>query len=193
MGLPSRNQIYIIGAGLAGRTLTHEIGEKEIFGKVVALLDDDPAKIGTKLDSIPILGPIEVILSLLNTTPNDEALIAIPSGTREQISRIYGLLRNAGFSRIRILPSLSQILFGDAHLIQAREINPEDLLPRIPVKISLKESLSYVRSRRVLVTGAGGSIGSELARQLLYGGAERLYLFALIDYSYSALERLVSV
>jgi len=74
------------------------------------------------------------------------------------------------------LPGISQIVEGDAHFIQTRSIDLQDLLGRKPVTINLKESLSYVRGKRVLVTGAGGSIGSELCRQLLSGGASRLYL-----------------
>ena len=99
------------------------------------------------------------------------------------------MLRRAGFSRVRIVPQLSQVLDGTAHLIQAREIDPEDFLARNPVKVDLRKSLAYVRGRRVLVTGAGGSIGSELCRQLLEGGAERLYLFGHGENSLYEIER----
>ncbi|MGO9309519.1 MAG: polysaccharide biosynthesis protein [Spirochaetia bacterium] len=173
----SRNSIYIVGAGFTGTTIAAEILAKRIFGRVVAFLDDDPAKIGTRVDDIPVLGPIEAAARVIRTTPADEAIIAIPSATREQLARIYATLRRAKFARIRIVPRISQILDGEAHLIQAREIDPEDFLARSPVRVNLRRSLSYVRGKRVLVTGAGGSIGSELCRQLLEGGAERLYLF----------------
>jgi FlaA1/EpsC-like NDP-sugar epimerase len=109
--------------------------------------------------------------------PNDEALIAIPSASPETLRAIFTVLKEAGFSRIRLLPGIAQILEGTAHLIQARDIDPQDLLGRAPVAINLKSSLAYLRGKRVLITGAGGSIGSELARQLLSGGAERIYLF----------------
>ncbi|MFO7782064.1 MAG: polysaccharide biosynthesis protein, partial [Spirochaetia bacterium] len=115
--------------------------------------------------------------SLVEKRPADEALIAIPSASHEKLRSIYDILERAGFSRIRILPGVSQMMEGDAHFIQTREVDPQDLLGRTPAKIGLKESLSYLRGRRVLITGAGGSIGSELSRQLLSGGAERLYLF----------------
>jgi len=173
----SKNKIYIIGAGLTGLTIAREIEAKGIFGTVVAFLDDDPAKIGTSLNGIPVLGPLEEVIDLLKSTPANEAIIAMPAATREQLRRVYNTLKKAEFSRIRILPGIPQILDDQPRLIQAREIDPEDLLTRKAVKISLKESLSYVRRKRVLVTGAGGSIGSELCRQLLSGGAERLYLF----------------
>ncbi|MFO8065060.1 MAG: polysaccharide biosynthesis protein [Spirochaetota bacterium] len=172
-----RSRIYIIGAGFAGISIARDILEKRFPAEVVAFLDDDRAKIGTRVDGVPVLGPIDAAASLVEKRPADEALIAIPSAPREKLRSIYNVLETAGFSRIRILPSISQIMDGDAHFIQTREIDPQDLLGRTPAKIGLRESLSYLRGKRVLITGAGGSIGSELARQLLSGGAERLYLF----------------
>jgi FlaA1/EpsC-like NDP-sugar epimerase len=108
--------------------------------------------------------------------PADEAIIAIPNAGREYLKELYTILKKAGFQQIRILPGISQIIEGDAHLIQTRSIDLQDLLGRNPVTIKLKQSLSYLRGKRVLVTGAGGSIGSELCRQLLSGGVARLYL-----------------
>jgi len=169
--------IYIIGAGFAGSTIAHEISKKEIFGKVLAYLDDDEKKIGTKIDGIPVLGPIEESVKLIRITAEDEALIAIPTIDSERLHQIYLALKTAGFSKIKILPTVSQIVDGSAHLVQTREINPQDLLARTPIKIPLKSSLAYLSGKRVLITGAGGSIGSEIARQLLSGGASRLYLF----------------
>ncbi|MDR3162023.1 MAG: polysaccharide biosynthesis protein [Spirochaetaceae bacterium] len=169
-------RLYIIGAGFAGQTLAREIKAKAIFGKVVAFLDDDPEKIGRKIEGIPVLGPIQDVAQLLRMKAADEAIIAIPSASREYLKKLYGILKRAGFARIRILPGISQIVEGDAHLIQTRSIDPQDLLGRTPVTVNLKESLAYLRGKRVLVTGAGGSIGSELCRQLLSGGASRLYL-----------------
>jgi FlaA1/EpsC-like NDP-sugar epimerase len=173
----SETNIYIIGAGIAGTMLSREIREKGIFGNVIAFLDDDAGKIGKLIDGIPVLGPIRQIARLVRLGVKDEALIAIPSASPETLRDIFAVLKDAGFSRIRLLPNISQILEGKAHLIQTREIDPQDLLGRAPIAISLKESLSYLRGKRVLITGAGGSIGSELARQLLSGGAERIYLF----------------
>ncbi|MDR2596363.1 MAG: polysaccharide biosynthesis protein, partial [Treponema sp.] len=170
-------RLYIIGAGFAGRTLAVEITSKAIFGEVVAFLDDDSEKIGKRIDGIPVLGPIKDVALLLRTNPADEAIIAMPSAGTEQLKELYTILKKANFQKIRILPGISQIVDGDAHFIQTRSIDLQDLLGRNPVTINLRESLSYVRGKRVLVTGAGGSIGSELCRQLLSGGASRLYLF----------------
>lgn len=177
MSLKNEKNLYIIGAGFAGQTIADDIKRKKIFGKVGAFLDDDPKIIGTQIEGIPVLGPIENIAAVLRCKSQDEAIIAIPSAPVEKIRGIYELLKNCGFKNIRILPGISQVVTGSAHLVQTREIDPLDILGRTPVTISLKESLKYLRGKRVLITGAGGSIGSEICRQLLSGGAERLYLF----------------
>ncbi len=166
-------KIFIVGAGFSGRTIAREIGSRHVPGEVVAFLDDDREKIGTTLEGIPVLGPIEACAGILNTTFADEVLIAIPSATRKQLKNIYDALSRAHFSRIRLLPAVSQIVNDTAHLVQARDIDPQDLLGRNPVSIDLRESLSYVRGRRVLVTGAGGSIGSELCRPTGADGTAR--------------------
>lgn len=170
------NRIYIVGAGQFGRSIAREISENSVIGDVIAFLDDDREKIGTLVDGIPVLGPVNACAGILDRGHDSEALIAIPSASRKQLNKIYEALKKAEFDRIRILPSVSQLVSADPHFVQARDMDPQDLLGREPVLIDLKESLSYVRGKRVLVTGAGGSIGSELSRQLLYGGAERLYL-----------------
>ena len=213
MAHPARRNIYIIGAGFTGVTLAAEIRAKKVFGQVAAFLDDDPGKIGTRIDGVAVLGPIDAVAEILKTAPAqgqgrpeagarmdalapaqgqgrpeagarmdalapaDEAIVAIPSASRAQLSRIFTLLKRAKFAKIRIVPQISQIVDGDVHLIQARDLDPEDLLAREPVRINLRKSLAYLRGKRVLITGAGGSIGSELCRQLLEGGVERMYLF----------------
>ncbi|MFP3043026.1 polysaccharide biosynthesis protein [Treponema primitia] len=177
MDTQKTGRLYIIGAGFAGQALANEIKTKAIFGEVVAFLDDNPDTIGRKIDGIPVLGPIKDVARLLRMNPADEAIIAMPGASREYLKEIYGILKRAGFMRIRILPGMSQSVEDDAHLIQTRSIDPQDLLGRTPVAVNLKQSLAYLRGKRVLVTGAGGSIGSELCRQLLSGGVSRLYLF----------------
>ena len=170
-------RLYIIGAGFAGRSLAIQIMSKAIFGEVVAFLDDDPEKIGRLVEGVPVLGPIRDVAKLLRMNPADEAIIAIPGASREYIKELYSILKKAGFEKISILPGISQIIEGDAHLVQTRSIDPQDLLGRTPVAIQLKQSLAYLRGKRVLVTGAGGSVGSEICRQLLSAGALRIYLF----------------
>ena len=174
---PENSRIYILGAGFAGRAIARDIREKSALGSIVAFLDDDPAKVGRRIEGVPVLGPIRDVARLLARTPADEAIIAIPSASRDLLRELYFLLKETGFSRIRIVPDVAQVVEGDAHLVQAREIDPQDLLGRSPVAIGLRKSLAWLSGRRVIVTGAGGSIGSEIARQLLSAGVERLYLF----------------
>lgn len=163
----------IVGAGFAGAALAREILQKMPDRRLEAFWDDDPAKVGSLVEGIPVKGPIA---EAARGGGVDEALIAVPSATKNQLRTIWKALVDAGIPRIRILPALSQLV-GEAHLVLTREIDPQDLLGRNPVHINLKESLGYLRGKRVMITGAGGSIGSELARQLLSGGAERLYLY----------------
>ena len=177
MKTPQKNRICIIGAGFAGREIASEINRKGIYGKVVAFLTDDGASVGSEIDGIPVFSPVSVVAEVKHDLGIEEAIIALTDSTRDELARIYSLLKQADFQSIKILPRASQIVDGDAHLIQTRNVDLQDLLRRNPLVIPLRKSLQYLRGRRVLITGAGGSIGGELARQLLSGGAQRLYLF----------------
>ena len=137
--------LYIIGAGFAGQMLAEEIARKKIFGNVIAFLDDDQQLIGTHIDGIPVLGPINTMTPLLRRQDNDEAIIAILTASGERLKEIFNVLRARGFSKIKILPAISQIVEGSAHLVQTRDIDPLDILGRTPVTISLKKSLAYLR------------------------------------------------
>ena len=99
--------LYIIGAGFAGQMLAEEIARKKIFGNVIAFLDDDQQLIGTHIDGIPVLGPINTMTPLLRRQDNDEAIIAIPTASSERLKEIFNVLRARGFSKIKILPAIS--------------------------------------------------------------------------------------
>ena len=174
----STQRITIVGAGQAGIAIASEIRAKGIFGRVVAFLDDDPDKIGRRIQGIPIMGPIAEVVAVLNATPDDEAIIAIPAATREQL-RTH--LRPAAPAPISPASASSRASRRSSTATptssQPARSTPRTCCRRDPVTVSLRESLAYLRGKRVLITGAGGSIGSELARQLLSGGAQRLYLF----------------
>lgn len=171
------NRIIIIGAGFSGQAIAKEIMKNSAHGKVIAFIDDDKDKIGTSIDDIPVFGPINIISTLFDGLKGDDALIAIPSLTHKELKRIVKIVKTAAFKRIRIVPSVSQIVSGDAHLVQTRELDPQDFLGRTPIHIDLKKTLKFLHNKRIVITGAGGSIGSELSQQLLMAGAERIYLF----------------
>ncbi len=176
MNTPERKRIVIIGAGSAGKEIASEMERKPVLGQPVGFIDDDPAKIGSEENGIPVFGPIADAKEIIAGLNPDEVILAIPSLPKHRFKEIYALIRRCGTAELKFLPTVSQIISGDARLILTRNINVEDLLGRTPVTIPLQESLQYLHGKRVLITGAGGSIGSELTRQLLYGGAQRLYL-----------------
>ena len=141
MSPQNEKYIYIIGAGFAGQMIAEEIKRKKIFGEISAFIDDDPSLIGKEIDGVPVLGPLNHFISFLRQSDRDEAIIAMPTATTDRIKEVYSTLSNCGFTRIKILPAISQIIDGNAHLVQAREIDPLDILGRTPVTITLKESL----------------------------------------------------
>lgn len=176
MKTPERKRIIIIGAGSAGKEIAAETDRKPVLGQTVCFIDDDTRKIGTQWNGIPVYGPIARTKDIIRDNAAEEVILAIPSLPKHRFREIYALIQRCGIPELKFLPTVSQIISGDARLILTRNINVEDLLGRTPVTIPLQESLRYLHGKRVLITGAGGSIGSELTRQLLYGGAQRLYL-----------------
>ena len=170
------SRLFIIGAGFAGCAIAREILQKKSAKKVAAFIDDDRQKIGTDILGIPVMGPINSISRLLKIESNDEALIAMPSSSRHRLRSIYRQMELMGFRRIKIVPAVSQIIGNGVQLALTRDINPLDILGRSQKNIDLAQSLAYVHGKRVLITGAGGTIGSEIARLLLYGGVSRMYI-----------------
>ena len=169
--------VYIIGAGLAGVTLLAEIQRNKIYDSIISFLDDDSKKIGHSIAGVPVQGPIDG--SILSITPqsSDIAIIAIPSASRERVKKIFLMLKRQQFRQIKVLPDIEHIIEGSTYLVQAKEIDLKDLLLRPAIQIDRRESTQYLQAKKVLVTGAGGSIGGELSRQLLlYARISHLYL-----------------
>lgn len=164
--IPFKRRVLIAGAGEAGvmialEILTHAVSRYELVGFV----DDDPMKQGRNISGCLVLGSCEEIPLIAQEHEIDEILIAIPSAPGNVIRRISHRCLDAHVS-FRILPGLLEIVRGDASIRQVREIQPEDLLKREPVELD-NASISYCISGRVImITGAGGSIGSELARMV---------------------------
>ncbi|MEN6390746.1 MAG: nucleoside-diphosphate sugar epimerase/dehydratase, partial [Syntrophomonas sp.] len=156
--------ILIVGAGNAGAILLKEIkNNPRLKMNVKGLVDDDPGKQGMILYNVPILGTRKHIPSLVTDLEIDEIIIAIPSASGETIRQLVDICRKT-HARLRILPGIYQSAKG--LLKNLRDVRMEDLLRREPVKINLTEIASYISDKTVLVTGAGGSIGSELCRQV---------------------------
>ena len=156
----------VVGAGDAGEMLVREVERNPgLQYKVVGFVDDDVKKHRRSLHGIEVLGTIDQLPHLCRIMEVEELLIAIPSATGAELRRIIGACRAAkvGFKTV---PSLAEIMEGGMSLGRVRRVNIEDLLRREPVRIDAEEVERFIRGKRVLVTGAGGSIGSELCRQV---------------------------
>jgi len=157
----------IVGAGAAGEQLVREMQTSPLYSNIpVAFVDDDPKKRGSLIHGIRVSGGKGEIPEIVKGMGIDEIIIAIPSATSAQLRSIMEYVRSSEVGNVKILPGLSHILTGKVTLGDIRGITVEDLLGREPVKIDLENIASYLRGKHVLVTGAGGSIGSELCRQV---------------------------
>lgn len=175
---PSRNhRILIVGAGEAGVMLLKEITRNNpaMGGDVVGFIDDDPLKQRATIQGIKIMGTRRDIPHLVAKHKVDEIILAIPSADGATVRGILAHCEKTK-AKIQVVPGLSQILSGEKQL-KPRDVHPDDLLGRETVTINTEEVSHYVKDRVVLVTGAGGSIGSEICRQAASFGPQQLILF----------------
>ncbi len=164
--LKDQRRVLIIGGGDAGAIIIKEmLTHSELKSKPVAIIDDDKEKIGRKINGVPIVGGRSKIIETVAKKSVDEIIIAIPSTSRKVINEIYNICAETN-CKVKILPSVSQLIDETVVMQKVRDVDIEDLLGREPVKLDLEEITSYLKGHVVLVTGAGGSIGSELCRQI---------------------------
>lgn len=167
--------ILIIGAGDAGTELLGEYERHPEEGTVVGFLDDDPDKIGRSIRGYPVLGKTKEVMDFVEKHNVEEVILAIPSASSEQIKKIIDYV-NTSKVRLKTLPGILEILDNKLSLGFLREIDISDLLGRREVNVDLKEIKEYIKDKKILVTGAGGSIGSEICRQVLPMGPKSIYL-----------------
>jgi FlaA1/EpsC-like NDP-sugar epimerase len=178
----------IVGAGSAGIRLLEEIESRPRLGFAVAgFVDDDPAKHGTRICGTPILGGVDDLPALVAEHDVGEVLIAVPSADGAALRRIVQRCAEARV-RHRVLPTLGELVGGRVMYTQMREVQVNDLLAREPVRLDLPRVRSLVAGKTVLVTGAAGSIGSELCRQLAAQRPQALVLFDRHENGMFALE-----
>jgi FlaA1/EpsC-like NDP-sugar epimerase len=166
-------RVMIIGAGSAAQTILRELERPGCGYAVIGCLDDDSSKTGIRIQNVPVLGAVDQLPTVLRRQPIDEVLIAVPSATSTEMCRFVEICNQAGI-KFRTVPALKDIIAGEVTVSQLREVDLEDLLGRDPVRIDLESVNRQVTDRTVLVTGAAGSIGSELCRQILSCGSSRL-------------------
>ncbi len=174
-GIEAPRRLLVVGAGEAGRALVEELRRDGYAVEAVGFLDDDPALVGTEVAGLPVLGPTDDLVAAARNSAADEILIAIPTAGGALIRRLVLLSRRAGLP-FRIVPGIRAIIEGDVTFAQVRPVAPEDLLGRESATLRAGDARAAVAGRSVLVTGAGGSIGAELCRQLLQLGPAELLL-----------------
>jgi len=163
-----KKRILIIGAGNAGEQIVRDIRrQKECPYTPVGFIDDDPAKAGVYIQGVEVYGGREKIAPMVKNLGIDLVLFAIPSASSAQIREILGFVRRSGVQEVKIIPGLNELVYGNVSLSDIKEIRIEDILGREQATIDETMVSNFLRGRKVLVTGAGGSIGSELVRQLL--------------------------
>ena len=159
-------RVLILGAGDAGEMIVRDMHRNPSYGSnPIGFLDDDPAKKGKRIHGLPVLGSRHDIADILKRYPADEILIAIPSETPASLRNIARSL-HAQAVTITTLPSMRDLVQGEVNVSQIRPLAIEDLLARAPVGLDLAPVRKLIEGKRVLITGAGGSIGSELCRQV---------------------------
>ncbi len=163
----AERRILIVGAGDAGENLVREMNRKGQLGYLpVGFVDDDLSKKGMRIHGVKVRGTRMDLPRLVAQHDVDEILIAIPSATADQIRPLVDVCRQTGV-KLKILPDLASLVDGPPRLSDLRELRIEDLLGRPRIELQTEAVSAYIAGRRVLVTGAGGSIGSELCRQIL--------------------------
>jgi len=166
----------VIGAGDAGEMLIREITRNPYSGiRILALFDDDRRKKGLAVHGIKVIGAVEDVPIYLERHTADMAIIAIPSANKDQMRRIYSVLNKLNI-QVKTLPALHEIIAESSALTQLRDINISDLLGREEIQIDTVQVANLITNKVVLVTGAGGSIGSELCRQIIKRKPRRLLL-----------------
>ena len=167
----------IVGAGEAGNLLLKEIWRyPHTAFNVVGFVDDDVEKKGLKLNGIPVLGGTSLLSSLIRANEVENVIIAMPSAGSKAIRHIVDSCKHSNV-RFKILPSIGGLINGDVSISQIKNVEIEDLLGRDPVVLDKEQIGSYLNGRRILVTGAAGSIGSEICRQVAMFAPEKLILF----------------
>jgi FlaA1/EpsC-like NDP-sugar epimerase len=178
IGLVARGkEVLVVGAGDAGQLVIREMQRNRQLGYTpIGLIDDDPRKKNLRIHGVRVLGTTEELAHILRDNRPDEVLLAMPSASGEVRRRVVNVTRE-GNVPVKTLPGLYDLISGESDLAtQIRPVQVEDVLGREPVEVDLESSAAYLKGETVLVTGAGGSIGSELCRQIARVGPQRLIL-----------------
>lgn len=174
-------KVMIVGAGEAGQMIMRDIRKaKETTDIVKCFIDDNSNKWGRLIDGIPVEGGRDEILSCVEKHKIDKIFLAIPSATAEQKRDILNICKETD-CELKNLPGIYQLYNGDVTVANMRDVSVEDLLGRDPISVDMDQIFDYVSGKRIMITGAGGSIGSELSRQIAAHQPKQLVLFDVYE------------
>jgi len=181
-------RVLIVGAGKAGAMLARDLlrGQSESY-QPIAFVDDKKHRLGREIHGLPIVGGVEQIPDIVNAYNIDVVMLAVPSANSTEMQRIVGFCERTGVP-FRSVPQLSDLISGKVSINTIRDVSIEDLLGREMVSLDWPEINSALSGRRVLVTGGGGSIGSELCRQLARLGPSELIIFESSEFNLYSIE-----
>ena len=179
----SASRVMLIGAGAAGQSIIRDIKSSgQTTDKVICAIDDNPNKKGKYIDGVPVVGGREDILASVAKYKIDKILFAIPSASAEAKRDILNICSETD-CELKQLPGLYQLVSGQVTMSDMRSVSVEDLLGREPIKTDMKEVFEFINGKVVMVTGGGGSIGSELCRQIAAHSPKQLIIFEIYENS----------
>ena len=180
-GGKAAKRVMLIGAGSAGQSILREmIQSKELSDRVVCIIDDDSAKWNKRLWGVPVTGGREHILACAKEYGVDKIFLAIPSATAEQKRDILTICQETG-CELKQLPGMYQLVLDQVSVSAMKDVSVEDLLGREPIRADMKEVFDFINGKTVMVTGGGGSIGSELCRQIAAHEPKRLIILDIYE------------
>ncbi len=183
------DRVLIVGAGEAGRMLNREYkNQVPMTGRVIGFVDDNTMKKGRSIEGVRILGQIKDVPDLVTKYHINDVVIAIPSADTSQRQEIINVCKQASCS-LHILPSVAQIVSGEARLEQLKQVDVNELLGRDAIKIDDIEVNAFLHGKTILVTGGGGSIGSELMRQIAGRYPKKLVLLDIYENNAYAIQQ----
>ncbi len=173
--------VMLVGAGDAGRALALEFNNSNyVRDRLVCVIDDNPVKLNKRLCGVPIVGNRDDIPAMVKKYRIHKIIYAIPSSTAQTRKEILDICTTTG-CEVQLLPGIFQMVNGDVSVSKLRKVDPQDLLGREPIKVNLEEIFDYISGKTVMVTGGGGSIGSELCRQITSARPEQLIIFEIYE------------
>ena len=180
-GNKTTTNVMVIGAGAAGNTILKEIeGSSYLQQTVKCVIDDAKGCHGKMLRGVPIVGGREKIAEAVMAYGIDEIIFAIPSASLQERKEVLGICKETG-CKLRALPGIYQLISGEVSISKLKDVEIEDLLGREPIKTNLDEIIGYVSGKVVMVTGGGGSIGSELCRQIAANHPKQLIIVDIYE------------